>query len=50
MVKICMTSKFCSGHAQGFLNLFTAGNVCFILLLRLTKLKERLMEISVLYN
>ena len=30
---ICMTSKFCSGLAEGLLNLFTAGHVCAILLL-----------------
>lgn len=35
--EISMTIKFHSGHAQGFLNLFTAGNVCVILLLRLIR-------------
>lgn len=50
--EMCITSKFYSGDAQGLLNLFTAGNVCFILLLlrftRPTDLKQTVIEISML--
>ena len=35
--EIYMTSKFCSGHTQELLNLFTAGHVYVMLLLRLIK-------------